>query len=280
MDLLDGAHAVLISSLRVRPTYFIPVALLIGCQASQEQALDTNARARELAQQFLVVDTHIDTPYRFYEGEPEDLTSRAVRHDFDAVRSQEGGLNAAFMSIFTPAQLQETGESYDVANKLIDIVEGFARDWPDHFAIARSVDDVRSQAAEGLVSLPMGMENGAPIRDLAALQHFYDRGVRYITLTHSRANQIGDSFNEPRRWNGLSPFGEDVVREMNRLGIMVDVSHVSDDTAQAAIELTAAPPRATHSSCRHYVPGFERNISDSLIRQLAAKGGVVMVNFA
>ena len=237
-------------------------------------------RAAELAQTTILVDTHIDIPYRFYEGVPEDLTKRAMRHDFDYVRAKQGGLNAAFMSIFTPANFQDTGESYDVANALIDIVEGFEREWPEHFAIARSVADVREHFERGVVSLPMGMENGAPVRDLAALQHFYDRGVRYITLTHSRANQIGDSFGEPRKWHGLSPFGEEVVREMNRLGIIVDVSHVSDETARAAIELTTAPPIASHSSCRRFVPGFERNISDELIQKVAAKGGVVMINFA
>jgi len=244
-----------------------------------EQAALTQ-RAADLAQQAIVVDTHIDIPYRFYEGVPEDLTQRAARHDFDYVRAKEGGLNAAFMSIFTPANFQDTGESYDVANALIDIVEGFERQWPEHFAIARSVADVREHFDRGMVSLPMGMENGAPVTDLASLRHFHDRGVRYITLTHSRTNHIGDSFNEPRKWNGLSPFGEEVVTEMNRLGMMVDVSHVSDETARDAIELTTAPPIASHSSCRHFVPGFERNISDELIRQLAAKGGVVNINFA
>ena len=143
-------------------------------------------RAVKLAQEAIVVDTHIDIPYRFYEGVPEDLTRRATRHDFDYVRAKEGGLNAAFMSIFTPAGFQATGESYDVANALIDIVEDFERRWPEHFAIARSVAEVREHFGRGVVSLPMGMENGAPVRDLGALQHFYDRGVRYITLTHSR----------------------------------------------------------------------------------------------
>lgn len=258
----------------------LALALFLPACESSERMVDLRARAAALADHLILVDTHIDTPYRFYEGVPEDLTLRASRHDFDYPRAKEGGLNAAFMSIFTPAQLQDSGQSYEVANALIDIVEGFERKWPDHFALARSAADVRDHFERGVISLPMGMENGAPVKDLAALEHFYDRGVRYITLAHSRANQIGDSFNEPRRWRGLSPFGEEVVREMNRLGIMVDISHVSDETANAAIDLTAAPPIASHSSCRRFVPGFERNISDELIRKLASKGGVVMINFA
>ena len=247
---------------------------------SPEPAIDPHKRAAELAHKLVIIDTHIDTPYRFHEGVPENLSQQATRHDFDYVRAREGGLDAAFMSIYTPAQFQETGESYAIANELIDIVEGFERSWPDKFAIARSVTDVRRNFARGLVSLPLGMENGAPIKDLDALRHFHGRGVRYVTLTHSRSNQIGDSFSEPRLHGGLSPFGEEVVREMNRLGMMVDISHVSDETARDAIALTTAPPIASHSACRRFVPGFERNISDELIRAVAEKGGVVMINFA
>jgi membrane dipeptidase len=134
---------------------------------------------------------------------------------------------------------------------------------------------------DGRVGLALGMENGAPIEDdLSNLNHFFDRGVRYITLTHSKNNQICDSsYDDERRWNGLSPFGREVVAEMNRLGIMVDVSHVSDETYYQVIELSRAPVIASHSSCRHFTPGWERNMDDAMIRALGEKGGVIQINF-
>jgi membrane dipeptidase len=128
----------------------------------------------------------------------------------------------------------------------------------------------------------MGMENGAGLGgELDNVQHFYDRGIRYITLTHGEHNRIGDSSyddSEPR-WNGLSPFGEQVVAEMNRLGIMVDISHVTDPTATDAMAQSEAPVIASHSSCRHFTPGWERNVSDAIIKGVAETGGVVMITF-
>ncbi len=127
----------------------------------------------------------------------------------------------------------------------------------------------------------MGMENGSPIEgDIGNLEHFFDRGIRYITLTHSLSNHIADSsFDENRQWNGLSEFGVEVVREMNRLGIMVDVSHVSDDTFWQVVEISEPPVIASHSSARRFTPGWERNMSDEMIRRLAEKGGVIQINF-
>jgi membrane dipeptidase len=128
----------------------------------------------------------------------------------------------------------------------------------------------------------MGMENGAGLAgNLDNVEHFYDRGIRYITLTHGTHNRIGDSSYDdaPPRWGGLSAFGEKVVAEMNRLGIMVDVSHVTDATARDVLAQTEAPVIASHSSCRHFTPGWERNVSDELIRGIADTGGVVMITF-
>jgi membrane dipeptidase len=131
------------------------------------------------------------------------------------------------------------------------------------------------------VAIALGVENGAPLEgDLGNVRHFHDRGVRYITLTHVRSNHIGDaSWDSLRPWNGLSPFGERVVAEMNRVGMIVDISHLSDSAAFAVLRLSSAPVLATHSSCRFFTPGFERNISDDLIRAVAARGGVVDINF-
>jgi membrane dipeptidase len=161
------------------------------------------------------------------------------------------------------------------------MVDGIAEAAPDKFAVAYSPDDVERHFAEGIVSLPMGMENGSPLEDdIANVAHFYERGIRYITLAHSYSNQLSDSsYDEDKRWGGLSDFGVEVVREMNRLGIMVDVSHLSDGAFEDVLEVTQAPVIASHSSARHFTPGWERNMSDDMIRRLAENRGVIMINF-
>jgi membrane dipeptidase len=186
------------------------------------------------------------------------------------------------MSIYLPADRQDIpGSSKALADSLIDLVERFVAQAPDKFALATSVVDVRRNHEQGLISLPMGMENGSGLEDdLANLQHFYDRGIRYITLTHAVDNKISDSsYDTTGTWNGLSPFGREVIAEMNRLGIIVDVSHVSDSAFYQVIETSTVPVIASHSSARHFTPGFERNMSDDMIRLLAEKGGVIMINF-
>ena len=238
-------------------------------------------QATRLAQEMIIIDTHVDVPYRL-EEEMEDISVRTETGDFDFERARIGGLDAPFLSIYVPADYQETGGAKEFADSLIDMVEGITRDHPDKFAIATSIADIRAAKEVGRVAFPMGMENGAPIEDdLNNVQHFFDRGIRYITLTHSKNNQICDSSYEVehREWGGLSPFGKEVVAEMNRVGIMVDISHVSDDTFYQVIETTEAPVIASHSSVRHFTPGFERNMDDAMIRALAENKGVVQINF-
>lgn len=126
----------------------------------------------------------------------------------------------------------------------------------------------------------MGMENGAPIgNDLKNLKYFFDRGIRYITLTHSKNNQICDSSGDTTQWNGLSPFGVDVVKEMNRLGIMVDISHVDDSTFYQVMKLTKVPCIASHSSARAFAPTVRRDMTEDMIQKLGENGGVMMINF-
>ena len=240
------------------------------------------ARADRLARDALLVDGHIDLPYRlnnFYEN-PADST---IGGDFDYPRARAGGLDAPFMSIYIPTHLQDTpGAATDRASTLIGLVERIADEHPDEFALATSPEDVRRLAATDAVALPMGMENGAGLGGtLEHVQRFYERGIRYITLTHGAHNRIGDSSydDSPPRWNGLSPFGENVVAKMNRLGMMVDISHVTDSTAADVLAQTKAPVIASHSSCRHFTPGWERNVSDALLQDIADAGGVVMITF-
>lgn len=249
------------------------VALAVPAHGASE-------RARRLARRILVADTHIDVPYRLYHR-MEDISGRTGHGEFDWVRAREGGLDAAFMSIFTPASLEGQGRSREVAEQLIDMIDSIAAAHPDRFAIATTPDDVEFNFDHGIVSLCLGMENGSPIEgDLANIARFYERGVRYVTLTHARDNLICDSsYDTTRTWGGLSEFGRRVVEEMNRVGIMIDVSHVSDDAFWQVLRLSKAPVIASHSSCRHFVPGFERNLSDEMIVALARAGGVVQVNF-
>ncbi len=242
--------------------------------------VDLRSKAERMAHDLIIVDTHVDVPYRLYE-EMEDISVRTEKGDFDYPRARAGGLDVPFMSIYVPASYQKKGGAKDHADMLIDLVEGFEEKWPEKFAIARSTADVRNHFSRGLISLPMGMENGAPVEDdLANLRHFYDRGIRYITLTHSENNQICDSsFAKEKEWNGLSPFGRQVVAERNRLGIMIDVSHVTDDTVEQVMQITRSPVIASHSSCRKFTPGWARNISDEMITLVAGGAGVIQINF-
>jgi membrane dipeptidase len=247
---------------------------------SEPAVVDFAAEAQRIAQSSILVDTHIDVPMKLAMS-GQDVSQANANGDFDYPRAVAGGLNVPFMSIYTPASYEAEGKSKAAADQLIDLVENMATTASDKFAIATSVADVRKQFKAGLVSLPMGMENGSPIDgDLANLKHFYDRGIRYVTPAHSLSNHISDSsYDENRQWNGLSDFGKEVIREMNRLGIMVDVSHVSDDAFWQILEISGAPVIASHSSARFFTPGFERNMNDEMIVAMAEKGGVIQINF-
>lgn len=236
--------------------------------------------ARVLAVDALIVDTHIDAPALLLESW-RDLGQLTPDREFDYPRARAGGLDIAFMSIYTSAAEDDDGSAWDAANRQIDAVEALVQRHPDKFALLRSPADAEQLLAGGRVLLPLGMENGGPIgEDLGQLRFFFDRGIRYITLAHGTNNAIADSsYAAEPRWNGLSPFGREVVDEMNRLGIMVDVSHLADASALEVIERSRVPVLATHSAFRHFTPGFERNISDELALAMARKGGVVQVPF-
>ncbi|MFV0276630.1 MAG: dipeptidase [Parahaliea sp.] len=245
--------------------------------AHSDEVLD---QARAITRKYLLVDTHIDVPYRLHEHW-EDVTHATAQGEFDLPRAQAGGLNVPFMSIYTPPESELDGSAYRLANILIDQVEAIVARAPDSFAIATSPDEVETQFQKGRIALALGMENGAPIAgDLDKLRHFHGRGVRYVTLAHGLANHISDSsYDDIRLWQGLSPFGVEVVKTMNELGMMVDISHLSDAAAAQVIRISAVPVIASHSSMRAFTPDFERNLSDELLKALAGRGGVVMINF-
>lgn len=266
---------------------------LAGCitttkLTAAQQETELRQKANRLAQEFILTDGHVDLPYRLrvkhfrLEREYMGIPISTPDGDFDYERAKQGGLDAPFMSIYIPSSYQlKSDHGKALADSLIDMVRGIAQSIPDKFALAGTPADVRTNTKLGKISLPMGMENGAPIgNELSNVKYFYDRGIRYVTLTHARDNQICDSsYDTTRTWNGLSAFGEQVVHEMNRVGIMVDISHVSDSAFYDVLKIVKAPVIASHSSCRFYTPGFQRNMSDEMIKALGKNGGVIQINF-
>lgn len=275
----------------MRELAFLFVICAFSCTVSKDithTEADLKAKAIELAHKYIITDGHVDLPYRLkiqnfkLEKEYLGIPLETDDGDFDYKRSKEGGLDAPFMSIYLPANLQKTkGASKKLADSLITMVTGIAEAHPDKFGVAHSAEKCEELFKQGIIALPMGMENGSGIEDdISNIQYFSDRGISYVTLTHSKDNLICDSsYDTTRTWNGLSPFGEEVVKEMNRVGVMVDVSHISDDTFYDVMELTDVPVIASHSSCRKYTPGFERNMNDEMIKRLGENGGVIQINF-
>jgi len=245
------------------------------------QALEANSESGELAKNALIVDTHIDVPFRVYRNPETDVTQLTVDGDFDLYRAKAGGLNVAFMSIYIPASVDDEGNAKTMADELIDIVHGIVNKAPESLAVATCVADIHAQQEAGLISLPMGMENGAPIEgDLKNVDYFRKRGIRYITLAHSKSNHISDSsYDTNERWNGLSEFGKTLVSEMNDQGIMIDISHVTDAAAWQVLNISKVPVIASHSSLRYFVPGFHRSMTDEMVTALGENGGVIQINF-
>jgi membrane dipeptidase len=272
--------------LRISTLGFIAL-LFVSCQQTTPND-DYLRRARAFLATHPIVDTHIDFPWHLVEHKKwytPGYTKYAINNpdgDFDWTRAQKGGLYGPFMSIYIPAQYQSTpGRSKQVADSLIDMVHAIVKDYPDKFALAPHADDILANFKKGLVSLPMGMENGAPMEKIEEVAYFHQRGIRYVTLTHSKDNLICDSsYDTLHTHGGLSAYGREVVREMNRVGIMVDVSHLSDEAIMDVLEVATRPLIATHSACRHFTEGFERNLPDSLIRAIAKTNGVVQVPFS
>lgn len=266
--------------------------LVISCAPKKpvDRMTDEQLRAYadELAHKYIITDGHVDLPYRLkqshftLEREYMGIPIKTEEGDFDYERAKKGGLDAPFMSIYIPSSYQlQPDKGRALADSLINMIQGIATNIPDKFALAGTVEEVQANFSKGLISLPMGMENGAPVGDdIKNVKYFYDRGIRYITLTHGKDNQICDSsYDTTHTWHGLSPFGHEVVKEMNRVGIMVDISHVDDSTFYQVMRITKAPCIASHSSCRKFTPGFQRNMNDDMIKKLAENGGVIQINF-
>jgi membrane dipeptidase len=272
----------------VGPSVGLALAALLASAAVPAAADEIAERARRIHADAIVIDTHIDTTQRllrpewsfFERHQPPDPAARGrgTGNHVDYPRMREGGLDAAFFSIFISG---ETTGPIAVRRALeqIDAVRRLAEQHPEEMVLATSAADVRAAHKTGRVATLMGVEGGHMIDDsLAMLRSFAGLGVSYLTLTHSEHTGWADSSGHPAKHDGLTAFGKDVVRELNRLGMMVDVSHVSDKTFWDALATSRAPLLASHSSCRA-LAGHPRNMTDEMIKALAAKGGVIQINF-
>ncbi|MBK8388900.1 MAG: dipeptidase [Saprospiraceae bacterium] len=269
---------------------FVLLLSAIGCSKKLSKQSDDEmlrTKAQTLAHQYIITDGHVDLPYRLaiknfrFTKEFIGIPIETKDGDFDFKRAKAGGLDVPFMSIYIPSSYQVTGGAKAYADSLIDMVEKIAAELADYYKTVKSPAEAEAVVAAGKIALPMGMENGAPIeKDIKNVAYFKKRGISYITLTHGKDNQICDSsYDTTATWKGLSPFGMEVVAEMNTQGIMIDVSHISDKTFWQVMELSRVPVIASHSSARNFTPGFQRNMSDEMIVEMGKKGGVIQVNF-
>lgn len=238
---------------------------------------DLAVRARKIHFSSVIVDTHDDTTQRFLDGK-FDLGPRYSSGSIDIPRMKEGGLGGIFFSIWIPSKI--TGpEAVKRALVQIDAVRGQVRRHPGALTLATTAAEVREARRQGKIAALMGVEGGHMIaNDLGVLRVFAALGARYMTLTHSGNNDWADSSTDKAVHNGLTDFGKDVVREMNRLGVVVDISHVADKTFYDVLAVSKAPVFASHSSCRALCDA-PRNMTDQMMKDLAAKGGVIQINY-
>jgi membrane dipeptidase len=236
-------------------------------------------RALLIHRRAIVIDTHNDvtTPMTNDDFDLNGAPPEPYRTNIE--RMKQGGLTAEFFSLYIRPWYVEHGGSARRTLDMIDAVYRAVERNPRDLMFATSVADIRRAKRQGRIACLMGIEGGHAIEDsLPALREFYRLGVRYMTLTWNNTNNWADAGRGPKKWNGLNEFGQEVVREMNRLGMLVDVSHVSDDTMSDVLDITKAPIIASHSSARA-LSDVPRNIPDDLLRRIAKNGGVVQVNF-
>src|SRR3981189_982401 len=253
---------------------WVSVAGLVSLAVSADSISE---KARKLHFSSIVVDADDDTTQRFLDGK-FDLGVRSATGSIDIPRMREGNLSAIFFSIWMPSKI--TGpEAVNRALVQIDAVREQVRKHLNDIVLATTSAEIRDARKQGKIAALMGVEGGHMINgDLGVLRSYAARGVRYMTLTHSGNDEWADSSTDKAVHNGLTDFGKDVVREMNRLGVIVDISHVSDKTFYDVLETSKAPPFASHSSCRA-ICDAPRNMTDQMMKDLAAKGGVVQINY-
>jgi membrane dipeptidase len=262
----------------------ILMLVLVTPLLTQQRRPVTDDEVMRVHRSALLIDTHNDVPMMVLDQD-FDIGSRAGVWHTDIARMKQGGIGAQFFSAYVGGEYVEGNHSANRALQMIDAIKhGIAERYPNDFQFAISVKQIEEARKNGKIAALIGIEGGHAIEDkLGLLRDFYALGVRYMTLTHSNTNNWADSSGDisdakVKHHNGLTDFGKQVVREMNRLGMMVDISHVADKTFWDALEVSRAPIFASHSSCRA-VANVGRNMTDEMIVALAKKGGVVQINF-
>lgn len=262
-----------------RMTFVLTIAaatILTGTLLAQKSD-DTAQRARKLHFSSLVLDTHIDVTPKLQQSGWNIAEEHTTGH-IDLPRMKKGGLNGLFFSIYMSGRVTGPKAVNDAVER-IAAVHKLTGDMPDRFALCLTADDIRKAHKEGKVAALMGMEGGHMINNsLPVLRMYAQLGIRYLTLTHSVNTDWADSSGDEPKHNGLTDFGKDVVRELNRLGVLVDISHVADKTFWDALAVSRAPMIASHSSCRA-ISSHPRNMTDEMIKALAARGGVIQINY-
>jgi membrane dipeptidase len=268
----------------------VAIALLLVCAAfatssADAQAADSNlARAKRILRTTPLVDGHNDLAWRIREDKhtPRDVEAYNLRHQTpghtDLARMKEGMVGAQFWSVYIPGEIKDSGYAR-VQLEEIDIARRFIAKYPERLAFATRAADIRYDFSQGKVASFLGMEGGHAIENsLGALRAYYDMGVRYMTLTHNVTLDWADAALDEPKHGGLTPFGKEVVREMNRLGMLVDLAHVSPGTMSAALDASEAPVIFSHSGARALVD-HPRDVPDSILARLPKNGGIVMVPF-
>ncbi|PYT13972.1 MAG: membrane dipeptidase, partial [Acidobacteria bacterium] len=265
----------------------ICMLLAAAAIAAAQNHTVTDAEVMKVHRSALLIDTHNDITSRTVEGfdiGPRNTSDKPTHTDL--VRMREGGLGAEFFAVYVAAGYVDGNHSANRTLQMIDTVRhDIISKYPKDFMLATTAADIEAAHRQGKIAALLGIEGGHAIEDsLRLLRDYYALGVRYMTLTHSNTNNWADSSGditrqEVQHHNGLTDFGKEVVREMNRLGMMVDISHVADKTFWDALEVSRAPIFASHSSCRA-LANVPRNMTDEMIVALAKKGGVVQINFS
>ena len=269
--------------MRTRLLLALVTVVFAANQSKSQNKTISDAEVMRVHRSTLLIDTHNDVPSRTVEG--FDIGSHTATGHTDIARLKEGGVGAQFLAVYVAASYVNGNHSANRTLQMIDTVRhDIVERYPNDFMLATSAKDIEEAHRRGKIAALMGIEGGHAIEDsLRLLRDYYDLGVRYMTLTHSNTNDWADSsgdIDDPKvkHHGGLTDFGKQVVREMNRLGMMVDISHVADKTFWDALDVSKAPIFASHSSCRA-LTNHARNMTDDMIVALAKKGGVVQVNF-
>ena len=265
---------------RVALAAALAAAILLAQAPGRQKRTVGDAEVMRVHRSAILIDTHNDVPSATVAG--LDLGKPNTDHMTDLPRMKKGGMGAQFFAVYVAAGYVEGNHSANRTLQMIDTVRhDIIEKYPNDFVLATTAADIRRAHKQHKIAALLGIEGGHAIEDsLRLLRRYYDEGVRYMTLTHANSNHWADSSGDSNQPNhGLSPFGKEVIAEMNRLGMMVDISHVSDKTFWDALETSKAPVFASHSSCRAISPA-PRNMTDEMIAALAKKGGVVQINFS